>query len=206
MVSPREVAIIDAGIGNIGSVYNAIYSLGYNPEIVQDPDLLDEFDRVVLPGVGCFGAAIAKMKPLGFIDAIKDFSHSGRPLLGICLGMQLLLDKSEESPRSIGLGLIPGEVRSFDCASDYPVPHIGWNDVVFSHPEHPIFDGILNHRDFYFVHSYYAHVDKSYVLASAFYPESFAAVIGKDNVIGMQFHPEKSQVNGLKLLENFMCM
>jgi len=206
VVSSREVAIIDVGIGNIGSVFNAIYALGYDPEVIQDPDLLSEFDRVILPGVGNFGAAIGKMESRGFIESIREFSLSGRPVLGVCLGMQLLLGKSEESPAVQGLGLIPGEVRSFDCDSDYPVPHMGWNDIAFAQQEHPIFEDVQDHRDFYFVHSYYACVDDRFVLASAFYPNSFAAVIANDNVIGMQFHPEKSQVNGLKLLENFMSL
>jgi glutamine amidotransferase len=206
VVSSREVAIIDIGIGNIGSVYNAIYSLGYDPEIVQDPESLREFDRIILPGVGNFGAAMRKMESCGFIDSIREFALSGCPVLGICLGMQLLLAKSEESLGIDGLGLIPGDVKSFGNDSGYPVPHMGWNDLTLAKSEHPIFTDVKDCRDFYFVHSFHACVSEEFILASAFYPNKFAAVIGNDNVIGMQFHPEKSQVNGLKLLENFMSL
>jgi len=200
-MSDLNVAIISTGLGNIGSVYNMIKKVGGKPTLVTDPKELDRFQRIILPGVGTFDNGIARLKEYGFDVEIKRQAKKGKQILGICLGMQMLMEGSEEGSLK-GLGLIAGECKRF-VASDYDikVPHMGWNKIL---PEqHPLFEGLEESR-FYFVHSYYAQVPKENSLVSCLYGQKFTCGIISDNVIGLQFHPEKSHKFGMKLFSNFL--
>lgn len=203
MVSTSEIAIIDIGIGNISSVRNAIYHIGYDPIVVSNPDMLINYEHIILPGVGHFGAAAKKLSSSGFYDAIVDHVYKEKPLLGICLGMQLLFTDSEEAAGTKGLGFIDGSIISFPESDHYPTPHVGWNNLTIKNKESNLFYNIKNDIDFYFVHSFHAVTDTEYILASSNYGLEFPAIVQKNNVYGIQFHPEKSQSNGLQLLENF---
>jgi glutamine amidotransferase len=197
------IAIIDYQMGNLRSVQKAFEKVGHAAEITADPQSLERAERVVLPGVGAFADAIAELRRRDLIEPIKAAIASGKPFLGICLGMQLLLDVSYEDGEHRGLGVVAGEVRRFDSPHEYKVPHMGWNDVRFRRPA-PIFRGIDDGAHLYFVHSYYVvPKDKSVIAGEASYPEPFCAVIQRDNLFATQFHPEKSQAAGLRLLKNF---
>nr|WP_301553470.1 imidazole glycerol phosphate synthase subunit HisH [Desulfuribacillus stibiiarsenatis] len=194
--------MIDYGMGNLRSVTKALEKLGYATKIVADPQELKGADGVILPGVGAFGDAMENLQEQNFIPAIHEYVQSGKPFLGICLGMQLLFDSSEEMGEHQGLGLIPGKVVRFQ--GDFKVPQIGWNELKLYHETHYLFEGIPGSRFVYFVHSYHAKVENhDHVLASTDYFGEVTAIVGRDNVVGMQFHPEKSSEVGLKLLENF---
>lgn len=196
------VGIIDLGTGNIRSVVQAVRHLGATPEIVQDPARVRDHAALILPGVGSFGAASAVLNESGLSPAIVSAVRAGRPLLGICLGMQLLATEGEEGGRSPGLGLVPGTVRRFP--DGVRVPHVGWNQVSPTR-ETFLFNGIRPGEHFYFVHSYYLDAgDPSCVVATADYPDPFPAAVSAGNVSGVQFHPEKSYLAGLKLLSNFL--
>lgn len=197
-----KIAIIDYGMGNLYSVSNTFRSLGIRAEIIDKPKGLASYDKLILPGVGAFGDAMKELKARKFIKPIKDFVASGKPFLGICLGMQLLLEKSEESKGAAGLGLIPGAVKKF--SSRLKCPHMGWNQIQKT-PRLGIFKGLTGSLFAYFCHSYYVvPSDKSVVIGKTEYGASFASVIKKGSVYGMQFHPEKSQEAGLKILKNFI--
>jgi glutamine amidotransferase len=198
----REVAIIDYGMGNLGSVSNTLAHLGFRADIVDDPVELKGYDKLILPGVGAFGDAMIELDKRGLIGPIKDFAASDKPFLGICLGMQLLLDKSEESRGIKGLSLIRGTVRKF--SSRLKCPHMGWNEIEPKKGE-AIFKGVPRPVYAYFCHSYYARpLDASVVIGKTGYGRSFASVVRRGKVYGMQFHPEKSQATGLALLQNFL--
>jgi glutamine amidotransferase len=197
------IAIIDYQMGNLRSVQKAFEKVGHAAEITADPAVLERAERVVLPGVGAFADAIAELRRRDLIEPIKAAIASGKPFLGICLGMQLLLDVSYEDGEHRGLGVVPGEVCRFDIPREYKVPHMGWNGVHFRKPA-PIFRGIDDGAYFYFVHSYYVvPKEESVVAGEASYPDPFCAVIERDNLFATQFHPEKSQAAGLRLLKNF---
>jgi glutamine amidotransferase len=197
------IAIIDYQMGNLRSVQKAFEKVGHAAEITADPTVLERAERVVLPGVGAFADAIAELRRRDLIEPIKAAIASGKPFLGICLGMQLLLDVSYEDGEHRGLGVVPGEVRRFDLPHEYKVPHMGWNGVHFRKPA-PIFRGIQGGAYFYFVHSYYVvPKDENVIAGVASYPEPFCAVIQRGNLFATQFHPEKSQAAGLRLLKNF---
>ena len=196
------IGILDIGMGNLRSVHNAVYQNGFDPVIVKFDKDFDDLTHLILPGVGNFSAAMPEIENRGLRLSVLDFVDSGRPLLGTCLGMQLLMKRSEEGGVHDGLGLIPGEVIRL-TGRNLRVPHVGWN-ILNIKSIHPIFEGIKKGCDFYFVHSY--HVICEYqkdLLGSTEYGGSVSAVIGRDNVVGIQFHPEKSQVNGLRMIENF---
>ncbi len=196
------VGIIDLGTGNIRSVAQAVRHLGRIPVVIGKPEEVDSHRVLILPGVGSFGAASAALKRSGFSEAIVAYVAKGRPLLGICLGMQLLASEGEEGGHSPGLGLVPGVVRKFP--EGVRVPHVGWNQV-FPRSDARLFRGIASGEHFYFVHSYCLWpADPSCVTATADYPGPFVASVTRGNVSGIQFHPEKSYLAGLRLLSNFL--
>jgi len=197
------IAILDLNMGNLNSIYNAIYESGFDPEIVTKDDDLSEVSHLVFPGVGHFNAASKNIYDSTIDKTLKGYAASGRPLMGICLGMQLFMETGTEGGLSNGLGLIEGTVNKIESRKGVRVPHVGWNnaDIII---EHPVLDGIKKDRDFYFTHSYAVSCsNKKDVVATTEYGEVFPCIIAKKNFIGFQFHPEKSQINGLKIIENF---
>jgi glutamine amidotransferase len=197
------IAIIDYQMGNLRSVQKAFEKIGHAAAITADPSTLQKADHVVLPGVGAFADAIAELRRRDLIEPIRAAIASGKPFLGICLGLQLLFDVSYEDGQHEGLGVIAGEVKRFDVPPEFKVPHMGWNQVHFRR-QAPLFAGIEDGAHFYFVHSYYvAPKDASIVAGEASYPDPFCAAIWRDNLFATQFHPEKSQAAGLQLLKNF---
>jgi len=199
------IGIVDYNMGNLGSVMNAFAKVGVSSELVSDPYKLEQYDRIVLPGVGAFPDAMKALKSTGMDEAITQFARSGRPLMGTCLGMQLLFEESEEFGTTQGLGLIPGKVVSFDESKfDHPlkVPHMGWNEL-FVQKETPLFDGLKEDFYLYFVHSYHAQTDNRYAIGKTHYGYEFVSAVQNGNIYGIQPHPEKSHNNGLKIIENF---
>jgi glutamine amidotransferase len=198
------IAIIDYGMGNLRSVSKALEHLGQSARITSDTGEIESADRLILPGVGAFGDAMAELERRGLIESIRDFAAGGRPMLGVCLGMQLVLESSEESPGVAGLGLIAGTVKRF--RTDLKVPHMGWNTVRQARPA-PLFRDLPDDDYFYFVHSYHAAPDAADTIAGVTqYGIDFASVLWRDNVVATQFHPEKSQKHGLAMLTNFCRM
>lgn len=199
-----KVAILNYSIGNLASVKNAIDRLNnVCVNIIDDADSIFDYDKVILPGVGAFENAMQHLKKQNIDEALMDFIKSGKPILGICLGMQLLFDKSYEFGEHSGLGIISGEVVKFRD-SNLKIPHMGWNTMdIKQHSK--LLNGIKKDEYFYFVHSYYvkAKYEKN-IIAMCNYGENFSAIVQKDNVFGIQPHPEKSSNIGLKLLNNFI--
>ncbi|MGE4455911.1 MAG: imidazole glycerol phosphate synthase subunit HisH [Arcobacteraceae bacterium] len=198
-------AIIDYNVGNLASVYNACLKLNKKADIVKDPQLIKNYDRIILPGVGAFGDAMEHLKQSGMKDAVSDFAQSGKPLIGICLGMQLLFDSSEEFGINEGLGLISGKVVAFDKSKmnmeDHKVPHMGWNKIFNN--DNKLFDG-LKDPYLYFVHSFHAVTEDKYTIGKTLYGYEFVSAVNRDNIYGFQPHPEKSHDNGLRILDNFL--
>lgn len=194
------IGIIDYGMGNLYSLSKALERLGYSYEFVSVPERLQEYSGLILPGVGAFGDAIANIRELGLDRAIEAYVASERPILGICLGMQLLFDKSEENGENTGLGLIHGEAVRF--RGDYKVPHMGWNQLRLKQ-EHPLLEGVREGEYVYFVHSYHVLCEPDVLLATSDYHQEVTAIVGRGQVYGMQFHPEKSGETGMRLLRNF---
>lgn len=196
------IGIIDYSMGNLQSISNAIRFLGEEFHFVYEPEELAKYDKIVLPGVGAFAKAMQNLSAKHLHTAIKDFANSGKPMLGICLGMQILATNGYEPHHSLGLGLIDGDVEKLTI--NLPVPHVGWNEVLWTETNN------LNLKakekvDYYFVHSYhFIPKDEKNILAYTDYGVPFVSAVIKDNIIGLQFHPEKSQKNGLRLLENFI--
>ncbi|MAT72833.1 MAG: imidazole glycerol phosphate synthase subunit HisH [Planctomycetaceae bacterium] len=200
------IAIIDYQMGNLRSVQKGFERVGHAAAISSDLHTLAQADKLVLPGVGAFADAIAELRRRELVPLIKDAIDAGKPVLGVCLGLQMLFDVSYEDGEHEGLGVIPGEVRRFDVPPQYKVPHMGWNRVNYVR-QPPLFAGIPDGSYFYFVHSYYvAPADKSVVSGTADYPDPFCAMIWRDNLFATQFHPEKSQAMGLAVLKNFAEM
>lgn len=191
------ITVIDYGMGNLRNVRRALEEIGVEVVVTADPAVVREATTVILPGVGAFGEAVKRIDGLGLRAPIMDHVLRGKPLLGICLGMQLLFESSEESPGAPGLGILPGGVYRFHGALH--VPHIGWNDVVPTR-QSVLFPG--GGGVFYFVHSYYAAESDASICATE-YGIRFASAVQKANVFGVQFHPEKSQAAGLSLLRTF---
>jgi glutamine amidotransferase len=199
-------AIIDYGMGNLRSVQKALEAVGSNGDVTGDPDRVRHADRVILPGVGAFADAIAELRRTGLADAFLDAVKAGKPCLGVCLGLQLLFDASEEDGEHRGLGLIPGRVVRFRPVPGLPIPHMGWNTLEVRRPA-PILAGLGPEPSVYFVHSYHAApADAGVVAATASYPDPFAAVVWRDNLLACQFHPEKSQAVGLAMYRNFAAL
>jgi len=197
------IAIIDYGMGNLRSVQKGFEKVGHAALITCDPREIRAAQRVILPGVGAFEDAMQELRTRGLIEPVCQAATSGRPFLGICLGLQLLFEVGLEGGRHEGLGILPGEVVRFDVPAGYKVPHMGWNQLVLRQPA-PILAGLSESPYMYFVHSYYAVPrDPSVIAACADYPEPFAAVVWRENLFATQFHPEKSQREGLQILRNF---
>ncbi|MEK4003365.1 imidazole glycerol phosphate synthase subunit HisH [Paenibacillus sp. FSL H3-0333] len=197
------VAIVDYGMGNLHSVSKAVERLGYTSLVTSDAAEILAADSVILPGVGAFGDAMEHLRESGMDDVVRAAASAGQPVLGICLGMQLLFSSSEEHGEHKGLGLLPGAVVRFAPRDGYKVPHMGWNKLSFRQPESPLLAG-LTEGHVYFVHSYHALAADSDLLAVTDYGYPVTAIVGRDNVYGMQFHPEKSGELGMKLLGNFL--
>ena len=201
------IAIVDYGVGNLFSLSSSLKALGIESELTADPTRLQQADQVILPGVGAFGDAMKKLQATGLDQAVKHLAASGKPLLGICLGMQLLFDSSEEFGQQAGLGLIPGRVVSLKEAFeqkgiDLKVPHIGWNPITIKQTN-PLLKNIQEQDQFYYVHSFYATDCESHLVATSKYGVSVPGIVAKGNVYGTQFHPEKSGKVGLALLQAF---
>lgn len=197
-----SVGIIDIGIGNIGSLKNALHCQGWDSLLISKPEDFDGITHLILPGVGAFSAAVKRLHESQLFDRIKKFASDGNPVMGICLGMQLLADCGTEGGVQQGLGLIPGHIVPIQ-ALGLRLPHVGWNTAQQAQP-HRLLEGIRNEVDFYFVHGYrFVAENKENILANTDYGEIFPSIVVMRNVVGAQFHPEKSQVNGLRLLDNF---
>ena len=197
----KKLVIVDYGAGNLRSVAKALERLGFPALVTQNPQEVLEAQGVILPGVGSSGAAMAALSERGLVEPLRQVVAQGTPFFGVCLGLQLLLDDSEEDPRPC-LGIVPGRVRRLPPS--VKVPHMGWNQVSLL-GEHPLFQGVPTGSHFYFVHSYYAEPwDTSVVLGTTEYGMTFCSAVARDNLVATQFHPEKSGPVGLKLYENFV--
>lgn len=199
------IALVDYGVGNLFSLKSSFDAIGESVLVTNKEADLKAADKIILPGVGAFGDAAKKLKDTGLGEIVKAEAKSGKPLMGICLGMQLLLETGYEYGVYEGLGLIPGEVRPIQdvIPADYKIPHIGWNPLQFVGDPSPIFKYIQEGDCVYFVHSFYATRCDSSVIATAEYGAPLTAAVAKDNVYGCQFHPEKSGEVGLKILKAF---
>jgi glutamine amidotransferase len=195
------IAVVDYGIGNLGSVTKGFRRAGAEVELSSDPEVLRRADALVLPGDGAFAAAIAEIESRGLTAVLRAAIEQGTPLLGICIGMQLMFEESEEHGRHRGLGLLPGRVRRFE--GELPVPHMGWNTLEARRP-HPVLEGVPDGAHVYFVHSYYCDAPDEVVIAASDYGREFPAIVGRGNVLGLQFHPEKSQRVGLRIAANIV--
>jgi glutamine amidotransferase len=197
-----QIAIIDYGAGNLRSVINALRALGYEPDVTSDPSLIASAPAVILPGVGAGGAAMRELDKLNLSGVLRRRVEQKLPLLGVCLGLQLLMSTTEEGGKVPCLGIVPGIVKKLP--ENDKIPHMGWNQVKQARP-HPIFEGIPDNTNFYFVHSYYAAPeDDSVVIGTTDYGVTFCSMLAVDNLVAMQFHPEKSGEPGLKLYDNFI--
>ena len=200
------VAIIDYDAGNIRSVEKALQFLGEETCITRDRHMIRKADRVILPGVGAFGEAMKKLRSYDLVAAIQEVTDSGTPFLGICLGLQLLFESSEESRGERGLGILPGRIVRFPESPACKVPHVGWNSLQFPQPGR-LFQGIEEGAYVYFVHSYYLQAQQEEIVkATTQYGVRVHAAVEKGNVFACQFHPEKSSDVGLKILKNFMAV
>lgn len=201
-----RVAIIDYQMGNLRSVQKGFERVGVQAEIVADPRQIGPTDKIVLPGVGAFGDAIAELRRRDFVPLIRDAIAADQPFLGICLGLQMLFDVGYEGGEHEGLGILRGKVLRFDLPHEFKVPHMGWNRGRIVRPA-PILQETANDTFFYFVHSYYVVPDDKEVVAiECDYGGPFCAAVWKGNLFATQFHPEKSQADGLKLLKNFAAL
>jgi imidazole glycerol phosphate synthase, glutamine amidotransferase subunit len=199
----KKIAVVDYGMGNLKNVKNAFNFLGYSAKITGDFEDIKNATHLVLPGVGGFKDAMATLKRKELVNPIKDAITEGKKFLGICLGMQLLFETSEEFGYSEGLGIFKGKVVKFDENAVNLIPHIGWNDIEILKPLEE-FKGIEDKSFFYFLHSYYCVPEEDIIAAVCDYYGKFAACVKKDNIFACQFHPEKSHKEGLALLKNFI--
>jgi len=205
------IGIVDYNMGNLASVINAFAKVGADATLESDPAKLQQYDKLILPGVGAFGDAMEHLKENSMDEAVKAFAATGKPLLGICLGMQLLFESSEEFGSTQGLGLIPGKVVAFDEKKfDHPlkVPHMGWNEMFQVKSEErkvksELFAHMPNDFYLYFVHSFHAVCEDKYAIGKTHYGYQFVSAVQNGNIYGIQPHPEKSHENGLKIIENF---
>lgn len=200
------IVIIDYGMGNLRSVQKAIEAVGSAAEVTSDPDKVRRASKVVLPGVGAFADAMAELRRTGLGEAFCEVVRGGKPCLGVCLGLQLLFDKSHEDGEHEGLGLLPGRVERFVSRPGLKIPHMGWNTLRVLRPV-PLLAGLGPEPSVYFVHSYHAvPEDHRHVAAETDYPEPFPAIVWHENLMACQFHPEKSQSTGLAMYANFVAM
>ena len=200
-----KIAIIDYGMGNIHSVAKAIQACGVEPLITNQKKQINSADKIILPGVGAFDDAMSELKKLDLISVIQEQVGRKKPFLGICLGMQLLLESSQEAKVNPGLSIIKGQVVKFHAGKDLKVPHMGWNNLKVVAQGCHLLKEVSDNGQVYFCHSYYPKPsDKSVIAATCNYGLEFGCVLWKDNVYGVQFHPEKSQALGLKIIKNFV--
>lgn len=198
------IGIIDYGMGNLGSVTNAFRFLELDAKIITKKQEMDSCRALLLPGVGAFGDCMNHLVEHDFVDPIKNWVDAGKPMMGICLGLQALFESSEESPNVAGLGILPGTVKRFDLPPELKIPQIGWNRMKELKADCPMFDGIDDDSFFYLVHSFYvAPADESIVAGQTEYGIQYCSSVWKDNLFATQFHPEKSQEVGLRMLRNF---
>ena len=197
------IAVVDYDAGNVKSVEKAIEKLGAKHILTSDPEEIRKADAVILPGVGNFGDCVNNLKERGLDTVLKKYAASGKPFLGICVGLQLLFDESEESPGVKGLGILSGKIKRFPGSSELKVPQIGWNNIIESKGR--LLEGIDRGTYFYFVHSFYLESsDPSIVTSKTEYGVTYDSSVEKGNVFATQFHPEKSSDAGLKVLSNFL--
>lgn len=199
------IAIVDYGVGNLFSLKSSLEAIGADAIVTSDAEQLRRADKIILPGVGAFGDAAAKLRKSGLGAIVIEEAHKGKPILGICLGMQLLLEKSFEYGEHAGLGLIKGEIRPIAdvIPADLKIPHIGWNNLHFGKNKHPLFRYLREGDCVYFVHSFYGTNCDEAVIATAEYGAPLTAAVASGNVCGCQFHPEKSGRVGLDILRAF---
>ena len=200
------IGIVDYNMGNLASIINAFNRVGANIRVEKKPENLKIYEKLILPGVGAFGDAMEHLRENGMDSAIVEYAKSGKALLGICLGMQLLFESSKEFGNHSGLGLIEGDVIAFDRSKfEYKlkIPHIGWNEL-FVQKEIPLFKNLPKEFYLYFVHSFHVECDERFVVGKTYYGYEFISAVQKDNIYGIQPHPEKSHDNGLKIIENFV--
>ena len=196
-----DVAIVDYGVGNLRSVEKAFAAVGHSANVTSDKNELRSAARLVVPGVGAFGACMKALHAYGLTELVIERAQEGTPLLGVCVGMQMLFDESDEFGKTNGLGLVRGRVRRFN--QNLVVPQVGWNRIHHARPHH-LFSGVEDDSFCYFVHSYYCEPEnEEVVIGSTDYGVQYASVIAQKNICGVQFHPEKSQTVGLKMLANF---
>jgi len=202
------IAIVDYNMGNLASVKNAFAKLGKDTIVESDPKKFKDYDKLILPGVGAFGDAMEHLKDRNMIEPLREYALSGKYILGICLGMQLLFQSSEEFGYHEGLGLIKGSVTAFDTSKfseQLKVPHMGWNRMFTK--EHPLFANLDEEHYLYFVHTYHVNcADKDDIIGRTNYGYEFTSAVAHKNIMGIQPHPEKSHKNGLKILENFIAL
>ena len=200
------IAIIDYGAGNLQSVKKAFDFIGAESVITDNPEIINACDRILLPGVGSFGDAMDSMAKSGLVETVKQNALSGKPFLGICLGLQLLFEESEESPGVKGLGIFKGKIKKFSPDMGLKIPHIGWNSLEIKRKD-TLFENVPENSYVYFVHSYYLHAeDENDIACVTNYGIDFHSAVGKNNVFATQFHPEKSGDVGLQILKNFASM
>ena len=200
------IAIIDYGAGNLQSVKKAFDFIGAESVITNDPKVILSADKILLPGVGSFGDAMDSMRKNGLVETVKECALSGKPFLGICLGLQLLFEESEESPGVKGLGIFKGKIKKFSSDMGLKIPHIGWNSLEIQQ-KNTLFKDIPENSYVYFVHSYYLHAeDENDIATVTNYGIDFHSAVGKNNIFATQFHPEKSGDVGLQILRNFASM
>lgn len=200
------IAIIDYDAGNIKSVEKALQYLGEEAVITRDREEILGSDKVILPGVGAFGDAMEKLHQYGLVDTIQEVVDRRIPFLGICLGLQLMFESSDEAPGVKGLGLLPGKILRIPKKGDMKIPHMGWNDIKIKEGA-KLFAGLEDHPYVYFVHSYYLQADDSSIVAATTeYGVTIHASVEKDNIFACQFHPEKSSTVGLQILKNFIAL
>ena len=200
-----SIAIIDYGMANLRSVQKAFEQVGDPADIIDAPEHVAKYDRIVLPGVGAFKDAIRTLRDQGFVDPIKRHIDQGRPFLGICLGLQMLFDVGYEDGEHAGMGVLPGKCVRFDVdqSMGLKVPHMGWNQLTFTNPSR-LYKGLADGSNVYFVHGYHVTgVDPAVIATTTDYGRPFVSSIRRDNVMATQFHPEKSQKVGLQILHNF---
>lgn len=202
----QMIAIIDYGAGNLQSVKKAFDFIGAESVITNDPKVILSADKILLPGVGSFGDAMDSMQKNGLVETVKECALSGKPFLGICLGLQLLFEESEESPGVKGLGIFKGKIKKFSSDMGLKIPHIGWNSLEIKQKD-TLFKDIPKNAYVYFVHSYYLHAEDEEDIATVTnYGIDFHSAVGKNNIFATQFHPEKSGDVGLQILRNFASM
>jgi glutamine amidotransferase len=195
------LVVVDYGAGNLRSVSQALIALGFDPLVTNDPNEVEAADAVILPGVGAAGQIMRSLRQLELDEAVRSYIERGRPFLGVCMGMQVLMDRSEEDGGQTCLGVVHGDVRRLDVAEK--VPHMGWNAVRHTR-DHPIWAGIPDDSYFYFVHSYVVHLVEPVQAGETDYAGPFVSAIARDNVFATQFHPEKSGRLGLQIYRNFV--